>query len=192
MLLYHYNTNLFKDIRSLALQEGRNNIEPSRIYNHSVSFLFEPIPLDIASILKGRGKEWRKGMRLVEYEVDVNALEANILFHITESPEKTKLLYETQDWSKAKGHPEIVKQYLREVTELEKDLGYYGQGKNNLIKGINRIPKGIRRYYTEAVKLCDRENETAVYDKYAALVPHVMVYPTIPIRVKRARNIVLV
>lgn len=192
MVLYHYNAKLFKDIRSLALQADINKVSAAREYNHSVSFLFEPIPLDIASILKGRGREWRKGMRLVEYEIDINALEADILFHITESPEKTKLLYETQDWSMAKGNPQLVKQYLHEVTELEKDLGYYGQGKNNLIKGINRIPKGIRRYYTEAVKLCDRENETAVYDKYAALVPHVMVYPTTPIRVKRARNIVLI
>ena len=192
MLLYHYNTNLFKDIRSLALQEGSGNVEPSRAYNHSVSFLFEPIPLDIAQILKGKGKEWKPGMKLVEYEVDIKNLQSDILFHITESPEKTKLLYETQDWSMAKGNPQLVKQYLHEVTELEKDLGYYGQGNNNLIKGINRIPKGIRRYYTEAVKLCDRENETAVYDKYAALVPHVMVYPTTPIRVKRARNIVLI
>ena len=130
MVLYHYNAKLFKDIRSLALQADINKVSAEREYNRSVSFLFEPIPLDIASILKGRGKEWRKGMRLVEYEVDINALEVDILFHITESPEKTKLLYETQDWSMAKGNPQLVKQFLHEVTELEKDLGYYGQGKN--------------------------------------------------------------
>lgn len=191
MLLYHYNTNLFKDIRSLALQEGSGNVEPSRAYNHSVSFLFEPIPLDIAQILKGKGKEWKSGMKLIEYEIDIKNLQSDILFHITESPEKVDLLYNKQDWSSAKGHPELVKGFLKEVSELEQRLGYIGEGRQDLIKGINKIPKGIRRYYVEAVKICDNNNETAVYDKYAALVPHVMVYPTRPIKVKRARSIVL-
>lgn len=202
MKLYHYATMQFDDLRSrlaqgkgklfimdrmpdllhnlqgeLAIQLDKVRPKDEWSYERSISLFLEPIPLDIAKIYKGQHELWQSGAEFIQYEVDVQSLPAGIAFRLTESPEKTKLLYEKQDWDAAKEDKSLIAQYVKQIHDKEKACGYVGHGQTDLIKIVNRFQNKTRRYMEKAAEIALQYPEDNGLKKYAACVPHLMIYP---------------
>lgn len=177
MKLYHYSATEFSELKS-KIAQGIKNAGDHGIkgYASSISFFLEPIPLDIAEILHHEHDFWVSGRDLYQHEVDSNDLPLDVDFVLTETPDKTKLLYEEQDWSKAEGNPELVKQYKQEIEDLEKKKGYRGKGRLKLVKVCRPFSKNISDHYKQMYKLNAKHPEDNLINKYAACVPHLMIY----------------
>lgn len=177
MKLYHYSPIELTELKSRIAQgiksAGDHGIKG---YASSISFFLEPIPLDIAEILKHEHDFWISGRELYQHEIDSNDLPLNVDFILVETPDKTKLLYDEQDWTKAEGNPELVKQYKQEIEDLENKKGYRGKGRMKLVQVCKPFTKGISKYYQDMYKLHCKYPEDNLIKKYAATVPHLMVY----------------
>lgn len=177
MKLYHYSPIELTELKSKIAQgiksAGDHGIKG---YASSISFFLEPIPLDIAEILKHEHDFWISGRELYQHEIDSNDLPLNVDFILVETPDKTKLLYDEQDWTKAEGNPELVKQYKQEIEDLENKKGYRGKGRMKLVHVCKPFTKGISKYYQDMYKLHCKYPEDNLIKKYAATVPHLMVY----------------
>ena len=95
MKLYHYNPVEFSELKSMIAQ-GIKNVGDNSIkgYSSSISFFLEPIPRDIVEILKHEHDFWVSGRDLYEHVIDTNDLPLDVEYVLTETPDKTKLLYE--------------------------------------------------------------------------------------------------
>lgn len=177
MKLYHYNATEFSELKSKIAQgikgAGDHGIKG---YASSISFFLEPIPRDIAVILKHEHDFWVSGRDLYEHVIDTNDLPLDVEYVLTETPDKTKLLYEEQDWTKAKNNPELVKQYKQEIKDLEEKKGYAGKGRLKLVQTCRPFTHGISQHYKQMYKLHHKYPEDQLMNKYAACVPHLMVY----------------
>ena len=177
MKLYHYSpielTELKSKIARGIKSAGDHGIKG---YASSISFFLEPIPLDIAEILKHEHDFWISGRELYQHEIDSNDLPLDVDFVLVETPDKTKLLYEEQDWDKAEGNPELVKQYKQEIEDLEIKKGYRGKGRMKLVQTCKPFTKGISKYYKNMYTLHCKHPEDNLIKKYAATVPHLMIY----------------
>ncbi len=202
MNFYHYATAEFPDLRSrlaqgkgklfimdrlpdllndlqgsLAIQLDKVRLGGEWSYDRSISLFLEPIPLDIASIYKGKHEFWQSGLELVQYELSINQLPAGIAWRLSESPEKTRLLYEKQDWEAAKEDKSLIAKYVKEIKDKEKAMGYVGHGHDSLCKIVKRFNRKTRHYTEEAAKIAEKFPEDGGFKKYAACVPHLMIYP---------------
>lgn len=134
-------------------------------YSH-ISFFLEPIPLDIISeLFGGTHNVWCSGNQLYQYTVDPHTI-GEFKYSVVESPEKTKLLY---DPTVTDADYEIV------LASVIKQHGYIGSGVKQLIRATKSLVGTTRKYYK---LLPGRPNFKAkLSQKYAATVPHVMIYP---------------
>ena len=217
MLFYHYNELQFDELKSLVAQGRKGNssqveregffssteqkiqkifdmftLKGEHTYDRHVSLFFEPIPLNIAALFEDKHEYWQSGKLLIEHVVHLDAIPNNISYSVEETPEKTKLLYETQDWSKVKEQPELIKVFKQEIRDVQLKNGYIGHGKNNMVRACKHLAKGIEKYYAQAGRYAKQFPEDGGYSKYAATVPHLMIYPGYkPIAVASTRTIVL-
>ena len=202
MKFYHYASEEFEDLRSrlaqgkgklfimdrlpallddlqgaLAVQLDKVRLKDEWSYERSISLFLEPVPLDIAGIYKDQHEFWQSGRELVQYEVDLKDLPAGIAWRLVESPEKTKLLYETQDWEATKKDKTLIPQYVKEVKDKEKSMGYVGHGHVSLERITKKFNRKTRRFMEQATEIALQYPEDGGFKKYAACVPHVMIYP---------------
>ena len=216
MLYYHYSAEGFPELKSLVAQgrKGRNSdVERSTLtvlenkiqqildklvlkgehsYDRHVSLFLEPIPLNLPEIFEHKHEFWISGLKLIEHIVLLEDIPENISFSLEESPEKTHLLYKKQDWTLVKEKTELIAEFKKEIVESQKKHGYIGHGKNSMIKACGRFTTGIERYYRESAKIAKQYPEDGGYSKYAACVPHLMIYPGYKsIKVHSHREIVL-
>lgn len=199
MKLYHYSVEEFDKLKSLNLRrhEDKSEIHHSdhkKVYSYGnhISFLFEPIPNDIALVTHNEYSFWKSGKKLYEHVVDASSLPLDIPYYITETPEKIKLLYVEQDWSKVKGNPQLIDEFKRQIEEMEARLGYKGKGRAAFIKAAQGLSKDIKKYFQAAYKLALKHPSDDIFDKYAACVPHAMLYPALdPVKVKSVKLITL-
>ncbi len=214
MNLYHYSVEKHDNIRSHVLQEADKEIEPPNSdesghelaymkellsfqkrhapdlydYKRSVSFFLEPIPRNLPSILHNEHKFWKSGVSLWEYVIDSRDLPKSVPFQLVESNETTELLYRKQDWSNAENNPALVKKYKQEIEQLKLELHLKGEGSTALEVIARKYSKGIANYYAKAYKLHKDNPEDGIMDKYAACVPHLMVYPGVQFVPYKERN----
>lgn len=217
MLFYHYNTEQFDELKSLVAQgrKGTNSqVERGGLtsklelkvkelldklslggehrYDRHISLFIEPIPDTLAKIFDGKHEFWQSGLKLIEHVISIDDLPDNISFSLEESTEKTKLLYEKQDWGIVKNKPEMIAVYKKEIADVQKAHGYIGHGKRDMIKACTRYTNTLERSYRHAANLAKRHPEDGIYSRYASCVPHLMIYPgykTIP--VLRHRELIL-
>lgn len=192
MKFYHYATTTFDELRSkVASGSGSAEVDPWH-YNKHISLFMEPIPRDLASILQHKHTFWRKGVVLIEHVIDSKDIPADIYYYLTETPEKTNLLYVTQDWSKVTQTNDLREQYIAEINTMETRKLYRGRGRNNLVMAARNFMSGIGKYYKQMLDLHIKHPEDKLMDKYAACVPHVMIYPNMaPIKVSEVNEIQL-
>jgi len=186
MKLYHYSKELF-DILKTRRKQGvctKEEIEEGAAkatkfsmvgpyYDH-ISFYMDRPPLDILpKIFKGKHDFWINGNRIHEYIVDVDSLEKNILFYMTETPAKVKHM-DTVEWPDDPTDEFLIK-YFAEGLKQALKLGEVGRGREELKKQILKYVGKTRDYYIQASHRKDFDENI---QKYAACVPHLMLYPS--------------
>ncbi len=186
MKLYHYNEKPL-DILISLYGRGLNSEDKKRLgdyvnetkdpyaYIKNLSFFLEPIPRNLPEILHNEHSFWTSGKELYQHIVDTSVFSRDVPYRLVESPEKTDLIYNKQNWTLAEKNPELATEYKRQITELEKELLLTGRGIYDLVKVASRY-KGITEYYKKAYKLHKKFPEDNIISKYAACVPHLMVY----------------
>lgn len=166
--LYHYSRDLYKDLRTREKQavvsEGQaQNKLPS--YDKHISFFLEPIPLDILpDIHKNQHPFYVAGNEVYEYRVPTVNL-GTMTYHLTESPEKTKALYDTTIDDD---------EYYRIMDEVNKANKYIGDNVRDLESLIDKFEGTTRNAF---IKLPCYPNYEEIKNKYAPTVPHFMIYP---------------
>lgn len=177
--IYHYSKERYAILKCKALQEAEKEKDAEKPaweilrlnnlpYDRSISFLMEPAPLDIIGGIFGRNHHtWAPGTQLFEYKVDTGSL-GPLFFKLVESVEATDFYYDPK-YEKLVGDA-----FVRARDALVKKLGYIGTDIQQLDK-LTKANKGNTRKYYELI--ASRPNFADIKDKYAATVPHLMLYP---------------
>lgn len=177
MKLYHYSKQHYSELRTLekqrpisqeekkkALQETLIHHSPGFYYEH-ISFFFDPVPYDILGKIYGKDHRiWYSGNQIFQYEINLDAL-GKFAYEIVESPEKIKILY---DETLSDDDYEV------ELNKLMVKHNYIGEGKKELIEASKHLIGTTRSSY---LKVQSYPNWNEIKSKYAACVPHVMIYP---------------
>lgn len=183
MLLYHYSTQLYpflltkhqsSKLSSKEIEEGLEEAKiiclPGPYYDH-ISFFFDKVPLKIiGNLFKGKNDFWKNGNEIYEYIIDTASLSNNIKYFITETPSQIKKLDET-DWIDS---DEFFQQYMKEKKRMAEANNEIGESRSELEKQIKKYKGKTEAYYIQASKRDDFDENIT---KYAAYVPHVMLYP---------------
>lgn len=183
MKLYHYSKEMYESLKTRRLtgnltpheieQEEKAVAEYSLTGPHidHISFFFDPVPLDIlGKLFKGKNKFWITNATVIEYVIDTSDLEHDILFDVVESPSATKMIDDTE-WIDT---PEFLKKFKAGKAIAKRGWGEIGIGVDLLKKQIALHVGNTRNAYITASLRNDFDENI---EKYAANVPHVMLYP---------------
>ena len=174
--LFHYSDKLFHHIKSLRAQ---GHLTPVQIreaeklakgtilppYIDNISFFIDPLHLSaMPGYYDDKHTFYKHGKELFEYEVDTADL-GELTYHLVESPEKTAMLYD----------PSVDDaEFYAKMDEYNKSLKYIGNNVNDLDEVINKFKGTIDGYFHKVRSYPDFEKNLT---KYAACVPHLMIYP---------------
>ncbi len=178
--LYHYSKERYDVLKTRLAQSivtdeekqagilrAKETYRLAPYYEH-ISFFLEPIPLDILGAIYGKNHHtWYPGNELYEYKIDINKLGV-FKFELVESPEATKFYYDPKNDSLT------LEEYYKELYKLRLRLNEIGYDKQSLIKVCSSMLGLTRSCY---LQIPSRPNWNEIKDKYAATVPHVMLYP---------------
>lgn len=174
MLLYHYGQPGYTALKTLESQrtitqkekqeakkanEFRRNVPPGFYYQH-ISFLFDPIKPDHWKHFKRDHPVWRKGVELTEYTVDTKQI-GNFKWQIVETPEINDAKYDD-----TLSEEDFWDLYVR-INRAK----YLGSGSRSLEQRSREFVGQQTKY----LKLAYQLNPDS--SRYAADVPHVMLYP---------------
>lgn len=166
MELYHYASSKFDVLKTLNKQ-GKSYKEKSdkADYGDHVSFFFERPPLSLLGDIFGNDHHvWFPGSVLYEYTVKGEDL-SDFRYSVVEYPEKTDALYNTA-LSDA--------QYFTLCGKAKEKWRYNGSTLEDLEFALKHL-KGTTEKYFKLMKT--RSNFDEIKKKYAATVPHLMIYP---------------
>jgi hypothetical protein len=156
-------------------------------YCNQISFFIEPIPFDIiGNIFNNKHSVWFNGNHLYEYLIEVDSLDKNIMFKVAETPADMKLIdsYDTDSM------PDDEFEKFMKLKQKEKYArGEIGIGRDLLKRQIKLYLGTTRQAFIDARKRPDAK-ETA--SKYAAYVPHLMLYPESGIITYQSRDAITV
>lgn len=198
LYLYHYSTSLYNTLKTKAtsgvlerrevlLERKRANKSIEKLaYCDHISFFFEPIPSKLLSELFTEHPFWFKGNKIYEYIIEIKSLKNKIDYHVVESENKT-LLYDNFVFENNWIEDDVI--LLDKYIQLENKMLYEWKEKGDSLKELMIQAKKhqgiIELAYKKAVNRYDFEENK---NKYAANVPHIMLYPLngeiIPLRIK--------
>lgn len=185
MKLYHYSSEpypVLKTRKKLGLLPPKQMLDAS--YLDHISFFFDPIPSKTLTMIFGTNHPfWFKGNQIYEHVIDTNDLDIDIYFHVVESKRRTELLdqfAEENNW--VKDDPKLLAKWI--ILERRKSIawGEIGRSRRTLEEQIKNNVGGTELAYISASSRDDFEHGR---NKYAANVPHLMLYPRdgeIPVR----------
>lgn len=172
VLLYHYSGSKY-DILLTRKRQGipkpdvvlqtSQEIKPGD-YTEHISFFVDPAPLDILSKVYRKHDVWHKGNILYEHTVDL-ALVGDFKYHFVETPEKIQLLFDDSV---------SVLEYYNQLNKINKNKHYIGASLDEFMYPYNSFKGTTRDYILKAPSYPNWESNR---HKYAACVPHVMLYP---------------
>lgn len=157
-----------KDIQEHQDYYNKMGIDRPGFYFEHISFFFERPPLERMSKVFPSGHDfWFKGNRVFEHIVDSSSI-GSFDFEIVEFPEKYDLYYNDNIDTAT---------YVVKLKEATESLGYIGKGNKALELAVvnNKLLNKTGHYYD---LLKSRPNFDKIKNKYAATVPHVMLYPS--------------
>lgn len=188
MKLYHYSiaphkTLLSKRKSGTATPDEINKAEKNAVKYHElspyvdhISLFFDPIPSSlIGKLFGGDHSTWVDGKVLYEHVVDTNVLDRDILYRVAESYKKTKFFDDfviQNNW--VDDDPDLLMKYILEEKRLMLLWGELGKGLPMLLRQIPLFQNKTTQAFRTAVKRNDFDENRM---KYAANVPHLMVYP---------------
>lgn len=189
MYLYHYAPEAHNTVQSKAASgivtpleaaherlKAINNKAFHKAYCDHISFFFEPIPAELLpKLFPDDHHAWHKGNVLYEHIVDVDILPLHIPYDVVES---TKFLLAFDKFCIEKNWVDDNPALLREWQQLEDGmLRRWNERGSRLAFLKQKIEENqgiIAQKYVEAV-----ERPDFVWNKYkyAACVPHLMLWP---------------
>ena len=182
MKLYHYSKDKYEILMNKIKQgkftekELKEQIEYTKetnspgTYLEHISFFFDPAPLHLLGLIFGKGHHtWFDGNKLYEYIIDVDSL-GDIPYNVVETPLCLKLLDNTE-WVDTY---EFFIKYQKNKYKLQRANGEIGNTLDKLKHQITLFQGKTSQYYLAAKQRLDAKDN---FDKYAACVPHVMLYP---------------
>jgi hypothetical protein len=187
--LYHYSANAFDVIKSKRAQgtatpeeikkaeeQARRILMPGATYVDSISFFFEPIPSEIMHQIYGEGHPvWFEGNKLYEYEVKMDLLPQRILYEVVESERELVALDKfVKDHNWVEDDPVLLKKWFAFILNEKLKWGEYGNDRSKLFL---QAKKNSGNLTTNFLKAAQREDFKDNFRKYAASVPHLMMYP---------------
>lgn len=187
MRLYHYSVSRYQQLLTRRTQGATaKEIEESEAkakrfnsvgpYIDHISFFFDPIPSRIMGKIYGPTHEfWHPGNRIIEHVVETDMLDGHILFDMVETPFRDAFFDEfvkIHKWDK--DDPELLRLYLTGLEEAKRANGEIGAGISNLNRQIKRF---VGRTEKAIVAASQDPDFDSFKNKYAANVPHVMIYP---------------
>lgn len=199
MLFYHYSKEKYPELKVSRLT---NNLSPEAVkkskemvellgraggyYDH-ISLFIEPIPdKEIAGMFSHEHDFWKSGQRLFVHIVDSDDMPPDIRYEVVETPQMDEFT-DAWDWPNltAKQRELALRVTYKEMWKK----GYIGIGVPPMIAKCKKYLGKTRNYFEVA-----RTRDDAEYTKkkYAANVPHLMVYPPDGIlKVKETKTIVI-
>ena len=179
MKLYHYSKNKFSVLKTLRKQkdlsqeeiekgktEAKENFSPGPYYDH-VSFFFERPPIEsLGSIFEKDHHTWVTGNRLYEHIVDSEDLK-DIVYCFVETPLALEMFYG------AKYDSLSITEYLRLLKKRREDSGELGKDVKKMEHKAIELSGLTSACYQDIRK---RPNWNELKNKYAATVPHLMIY----------------
>ena len=188
MRLYHYGSKRYKELLTPELQgtgldkrERAKKIATLRkkeypYYMH-VSFLLEEAPLDIlGKIFPSDHHSWAAGNKLWEHTV--NPKDIDLLYWEIVESKISVFMVDHLPWLDSKTYQSL---YFSTRKALNSLAGNSGRDVDSLIKVMDRYSGATRKAYAE---LANRDDYDEIKNKYAATVPHLMVYTDKPISVE--------
>lgn len=177
MLLYHYSKDYYDNLKTLEQQRQltkeeierykkfKHALSPDKPYWKHISFFFDPIPVDkLGKWYGGDHIVWYPRSTLYQYTVDSKSV-GDFTYEIVESPEKTQLLFDDSV---------STDDYYKSMLEIMIKKKYRGSGNNELELGAKPLVNKTEYFFKKAK---DHERFETFKNKYAACVPHVMIYP---------------
>lgn len=177
MNLYHYAAQRFDVLKTRREQGVLTKQQIAEAETHAkaydrigaycdhISFFFERVPLDIQGGVYGKDHPvWFPGNKLFEYELPLVGL-PDFSYEVVETPKKTELYYDESL---------TIPAYKNKLRLLNQKEGYQGSGYKELIKALRPLEGSTRECIAKANSY---PNWDEIKDKYAANVPHVMIYP---------------
>lgn len=178
--LYHYSDTQFDVLKTRALtgtitpemiKQGKEDMavykNPGPYYDH-ISFFFERPPIDKMSKVFGKDHPfWYPGHEVYEHIVDIDSLPA-MKYLLTESPEVTKVFYDPQYDNLS------YQEYFELIYRIRIKNKEIGSSVRDLRSVIKSMKGETERNY---MMLRNRPNFDDIKNKYAASVPHLMIYP---------------
>lgn len=170
MYLYHYSSQPHTVLKTLRAQ-GHPDAFSEKYgpdYGKHISFFFERPPLaHLGALFENQHPFWYAGHKVFEHQVVLEQLK-DFRYHLVESPEVMALFYDP------KSDRLSDEAYFKKRTALEEQNGYQGTRIETLKKAIQKNKGQTRAQY---LALPQRPNFEKIRLKYAATVPHLMLYP---------------
>jgi len=197
LTIYHYSDKkldrlLTKEkqaeegIVEISEQERKDKEGRAIVYNQfyssleQISFFFDPLPFDLVTKELYENPMYQKGNILYEHRVNVENLNIKA-WQVIESPIKTSML---DSWTE-----ENKELWADKVTALEEIYGDRGRDVEKLVKAVLRYKGKTRSYFEEAFKNPNFTDDNR--SQYAAMVPHLYIYPidgiVVPYDVKKIK-----
>ena len=186
IILYHYSDKTLDPLKTREAQGFVTSPEALKeelelkqytaypgLYNQQISFFIDPIPRDLPDKFDGRHRFWKSGKTLYEHEVVVNSAIsplALVKFMLVEAPWRQKFMDQT-DFN----NEHDARNYHLKCAAMRVHLGEQGQGVSDLIKVIEKYKGTCNQHFGQYRD--DPYYETDILPKYAAMVPHLMLYP---------------
>jgi hypothetical protein len=183
MKLYHYSTEPFSQLKTVRYRKPPTKEEIDKatqimnfrkeigLYFDHISFFFEPVPIKNMGYFFRNVKHdfWFKGNRIFEHVIDSSTIN-NFKFIIVETDEITK--FNNSNWPKNPTVENKIK-FFEERSKLREKLNIIGSSNHELESFSSKYIGKLLYYYSKAYKTNEEEDML----KYAASVPHLMLYP---------------
>lgn len=166
--LFHYAKEPFEVLKTLKAQGKESTYQSVNVewsYSEHISFFVDPIPADIMGRVYGKDhKVWSPGSELYEHQVIAENI-GPFNYRFCETPEWVELYYD----------PKVTdEEFPQARVAMEKRLHYKGSSLSEFKLGYAAL-KGKTR--TAILEVPKKPDWIDIRDKYAARVPHVMLYP---------------
>ena len=183
-LLYHYSserydilktkrlTTSFTDDELKGIEKETKQFNTISDYIDHISLLFDPIPSKLLpTIFPDDHHIWFKDSVVYEYIVDIDDIERPFAYEVAESPEDVRQIDNT-DWTN--DSVEFTAKYTRKQQKRKRKTGEVGTDFNTFLKQVNKYKGTTEAAYEKAPT--SKDWNLNLY-KYAATVPHIMIYP---------------
>ena len=171
--IYHYASQRFDSLKTRKLQGIKESNPPLTntgeirpgTYEEHISFFIDPVPLRLMGLVYGKDHPvWHSGSVLYEHRVNLAAV-SGFKYHFVETPEKIKLLFDDSI---------DTEEYYSRLNKVNQTQAYVGEDLTKFMQPYSRLKGKTERYILRASTYPKWESNRL---KYAACVPHVMLYP---------------